>query len=64
MNGIHHSDISLKNLMCGFSETGVPVGVLNDFDLATWVGCSTMNNDRMGTIPFMVINLLNSGLKS
>ncbi|KAF9780823.1 hypothetical protein BJ322DRAFT_1112224 [Thelephora terrestris] len=64
VNGIHHSDISLKNLMCGFSETGVPVGVLNDFDLATWVGCSTMNNDRMGTIPFMVINLLNSGLKS
>jgi len=43
-------------------KTGNPVGILNDFDLATWVGHSTTNNDRMGTIPFMAIDLLNGGL--
>ena len=41
---------------------GIPVGVVNDFDLATWVNHSTTNNDRTGTIPFMAIDLLNGGL--
>ena len=42
---------------------GIPVGVVNDFDLATWVNHSTTNNDRTGTIPFMAIDLLNGGLE-
>ena len=62
VNGIHHGDISLKNLMYSISEKGVPLGVVNDFDLASWVGRSTTNNDRTGTIPFMAIDLLEGGL--
>ena len=65
MNGIHHGDISLKNLMYGIlAKTGVPVGVVNDFDLASWDDHSTTNNDRTGTIPFMAIDLLDGGLDS
>ena len=38
------------------SETGEPVGVVNDFDLATRVDHSA-NNDRTGTITmFMAID--------
>jgi len=63
VNGIHHGDISFNNLMYDIaSETGEPVGVVNDFDLATWVDHSTTNNDRTGTIPFMAIDLLDGGL--
>ena len=62
MNGIHHGDISLKNLMYAISKDGDPLGIVNDFDLATWVGHSTTNSDRTGTIPFMAIDLLNGGL--
>ena len=42
---------------------GDPVGVVNDFDLANWVGHSTANKDRIGTIPFMAIDLLSGGLE-
>ena len=62
VNGIHHGDISLKNLMYSISKRGVPLGVVNDFDLASWVGRSATNNDRTGTIPFMAIDLLEGGL--
>jgi hypothetical protein len=63
VNGIHHGDISLNNLMYAISaNTRDPIGILNDFDLATWVDRSTMNNDRTGTIPFMAIDLLEGGL--
>ena len=62
MNGIHHGDISLKNLMYAISKDGDPLGIVNDFDLATWIGHSTTNSDRTGTIPFMAIDLLNGGL--
>ena len=48
--------------MYGISETGGPVGIVNDFDLATRVDRSTTNNDRTGTIPFMAIDLLDGGL--
>jgi hypothetical protein len=49
--------------MCNaLSETGVPVGVINDFDLAPLAHCPTTNNDRTGTVPFMAIDLLNGGL--
>ena len=62
-NGIHHGDISLNNLMYDVcAETGDPVGIVNDFDLATWVDHPTTNNDRTGTIPFMAIDLLDGGL--
>jgi len=44
------------------SATNGPVGIVNDFDLATWVDHSTTNNDRTGTIPFMAIDMLNGGL--
>ena len=43
-------------------ETDKPVGIVNDYDLATWVDHSAMNNDRTGTIPFMAIDLLDGGL--
>ena len=62
MNGVHHGDISLKNLMYCISKDGGPLGIINDFDLATWIGHSTTNNDRTGTIPFMAIDLLDGGL--
>ena len=62
VNGIHHGDISLQNLMYGVSENGDPLGIVNDFDLATCVGHSTTNNDCIGTIPFMAIDLLDGGL--
>jgi len=65
VNGIQHGDISLNNLMYDFLEkTGNPVGILNDFDLATWVNHSTRNDDRTGTIPFMAIDLLEGGLQN
>ena len=62
VNGIHHGDISYKNLMYDISGTEEPIGILNDFDLATWVDHPTANNDRTGTIPFMAIDLLEGGL--
>jgi hypothetical protein len=62
VNGIHHGDISLNNLMYDTSETNDPVGIVNDFDLATWVDHSATNGDRTGTIPFMAIDLLDGGL--
>ena len=63
MNGIQHGDISYNNLMYDLSaKTDEPVGIVNDFDLATWVNRSTTNNDRTGTIPFMALDLLNGGL--
>ena len=63
VNGIQHGDISFNNLMYDIcAKTESPVGVVNDFDLATWVDHSTTNNDRTGTIPFMAIDLLDGGL--
>jgi len=62
VNGIHHGDISLNNLMYDTSATNGPAGILNDFDLATWVDHSTTNDDRTGTIPFMAIDMLDGGL--
>lgn len=58
LNGISHGDISPPNLMCTLSPTGEPVGVLNDYDLASWREQPTENGDRTGTIPFMAIPLL------
>ena len=59
VNGIHHGDISHKNLMYDISEAGEPLGIVNDFDLATWVDHPITKNDRTGTIPFMAIDILN-----
>jgi hypothetical protein len=64
MAGIHHGDISPRNLMYDFPAGAQdPVGILNDFDLATLVGKCGDNSDRTGTIPFMAIDMLNGGLK-
>jgi len=64
VNGIHHGDISYNNLMYDSpDDAGEPVGIVNDYDLATWVNHSTMNTDRTGTIPFMAIDLLDGGLE-
>jgi hypothetical protein len=64
VNGIHHGDISFNNLMYDVpTEAGDPVGVVIDFDLATWVDHPTTNNDRTGTIPFMAYDLLSGGLE-
>jgi len=63
VNGIHHGDISYNNLMYDISEADEPIGILNDFDLATWVDHPTANNDRTGTIPFMAIDLLEGGFE-
>ena len=63
VNGVHHGDISFNNLMYDFlAGTDKPVGIVNDYDLATWVGHSATNSDRTGTIPFMAIDLLDSRL--
>ena len=62
LNGVRHCDISYKNLMYGISETSDPVGIVNDFDLATWTNHSTPRNDCTGTIPFMAIDLLDNEL--
>jgi len=45
------------------SPTGEPEGVLNDYDLASWTDHPTANSDRTGTLPFMSLNMLNSGLE-
>ena len=64
VNGIHHGDISLNNLMYNSSPTGEPEGVLNDYDLASWKKYSTANSARIGTIPFMSLSMLNDGLEN
>lgn len=43
-------------------KTGEPVGIVNDFDPASWVDHPTSNKDRTGTIAFMAIDLLDGGL--
>ena len=63
VHGIHHGDISLNNLMYNPSPTGKPEGVLNDYDLASWVKFPTTNSDRTGTLPFMALNMLSGGLE-
>ena len=63
VNGIHHGDISFNTLMYDITRTGDPVGVINDFELATWADHSTTNNNCTGTIPFMAIDLLDGGLE-
>jgi len=62
INGIHHGDISLNNLMYRVSPTGKVEGVLNDYDLASWDKFPTTNSDRTGTVPFMALELLRGGL--
>ena len=64
VNGIHHGDISLNNLMYDLSATGKPEGVLNDYDLATWDKIPTTNNDRTGTMPFLALNMLRAMLSN
>ena len=61
VNGIHHGDISLNNLMYAISPTGEPKRVLNDYDLAFWNEQQTENHDRIGTIPFMALELVENG---
>ena len=63
INGIHHGDISLNNLMYCLSPGGEPNGVLNDYDLASWAKFPTTNSDRTGTIPFMALDMLKGGLE-
>jgi len=48
--------------MYGFSATGEPEGVLNDYDLASWKEFPTTNTDRTGTIPFLALDMLKGGL--
>jgi len=62
VNGIHHGDISLNNLMYSVSPIGKVEGVLNDYDLASWDKFPTTNSDRTGTVPFMALELLRGGL--
>ncbi|KAH7922715.1 hypothetical protein BV22DRAFT_1070026 [Leucogyrophana mollusca] len=54
--GVHHRDISANNLMY-YLKDNVPVGVVNDFDLASTKQGPT-GNERTGTVPFMAIELL------
>jgi len=63
INGIHHGDISLNNLMYNVSPAGKAEGVLNDYDLASWDKFPTTNSDRTGTVPFMALDLLDGGLE-
>ncbi|KAH0834712.1 hypothetical protein J3R83DRAFT_10260 [Lanmaoa asiatica] len=55
-NGVYHRDVSASNLMYK-DEGDNPVGVLNDFDLATMAEGPT-GDQRTGTVPFMALKLL------
>lgn len=54
--GIRHGDVSLGNMMW---DSRREVGVLNDFDLAKFVGhTGASGQDNTGTLPFMALDLL------
>ncbi|KAJ7592598.1 hypothetical protein C8J56DRAFT_885746 [Mycena floridula] len=59
--GMHHGDINLTNLMY---NAKTQCGVLNDFDLSTWHGRSSIQTeeytrlDRSGSMHFMAMELL------
>ena len=59
---ILHSDISLNNFMLHKEGNNV-CAVLNDLDLAVSADITSMSlNHRMGTKPFMVIDLIHPDL--
>jgi hypothetical protein len=56
--GLHHRDISPKNLMVCVRPDEEPCGVLIDYDLARLEGSESQNHDRTGTLPFLALTLL------
>ncbi|KAH7920132.1 hypothetical protein BV22DRAFT_1199135 [Leucogyrophana mollusca] len=57
--GVHHRDISDGNLMYKKNDLGQGMGVLNDFDFATFEeNEGPGGNQRTGAIPFMARELL------
>jgi len=65
VNGIHHCDININNLM--YSPSGSPPakpeGVLDEYDLASWDKFPTTNGDRTWTIPFTAPGILSGRLE-
>ncbi|EJF56517.1 hypothetical protein DICSQDRAFT_20369, partial [Dichomitus squalens LYAD-421 SS1] len=57
---IRHRDPSLDNLMYRKDDIGKIHGVLNDWDLATNEESRHDGSERMGTLPFMAQELLDS----
>jgi serine/threonine protein kinase len=58
--GIQHRDISPPNIMFRRIDGRIR-GYLIDFDLASLAGRDPHNLDRIGTMPFMAVELLRSG---
>ncbi|KAG1866148.1 hypothetical protein F4604DRAFT_1508456, partial [Suillus subluteus] len=56
--GVYHRDISLSNLRFYLTSCGRVIGVLNDHDLSSIQNDCPRGNERIGTIPFMPIDLL------
>lgn len=57
-NGLLHRDISDTNLMFKRDPRLGVIGVLSDFDLASFEGDMDKNTERTGTLPFMACDLL------
>jgi len=55
---IHHTDISLDNIMVRHRRKTLRLGVVNDWDLASTPASSPGILERTGTIPFMHPELL------
>ncbi|KAG1852495.1 hypothetical protein F4604DRAFT_1933644 [Suillus subluteus] len=54
---VHHRDVSLSNIMVCWLN-GRWIGVLNDYDLSP-IQCDGLSgHERIGTVPFMAIDLL------
>ncbi|KAG2155170.1 uncharacterized protein EDB93DRAFT_1080857, partial [Suillus bovinus] len=56
--GVYHRDISAGNLMW-YKKNGKLLGVSNDHDLSSLANVvGPRGNERTGTVPFMVLDLL------
>ncbi|KAI0741989.1 hypothetical protein C8Q80DRAFT_1068620, partial [Daedaleopsis nitida] len=59
---VHHRDPSLANFMYRKGADGHPIGVLNDWDLATTADARHDGLERTGTMPFMAHELLDAAV--
>jgi hypothetical protein len=55
--GVHHRDVNPSNLT-GYRLCGRFIGVVNDWDLSSVRRDSPSGLERMGTVPFMALDLL------
>ncbi|KAG2102524.1 uncharacterized protein F5147DRAFT_528067, partial [Suillus discolor] len=55
--GVLHRDVSPSNLMV-YHLRGQYIGILNDYDLLSFECDGSRGLKRIGTVPFMAVNLL------